>query len=125
MNILLDSHALLWALHAPHKLRPEGRELIEDPANTVFYSVGSVWELEIKCAKGKLSLPAGWVDSARQTGFAELPIMAEDASASARLPWHHNDPFDRLFIAQAHGRNWRFATRDGIAHLYQVDVLVI
>lgn len=125
MNLLLDSHALLWALHAPAKLRPEARHAIENPANAVFFSLGAVWELELKAAKGKLTLPADWVAAARDTGFEELPITAEDAAASVRLPWHHSDPFDRLFIAQVAGRGWRLATRDGFASLYKVDVLAV
>lgn len=125
MTLLLDSHALLWALHAPDRLHPEARSAIEDPANTVFFSAGVVWELELKAAKGKLTLPANWLDAALATGFQELPISGADGMASAHLPWHHNDPFDRLFIAQAATRRWKLASRDGYAALYKVDRLAV
>src|SRR5690606_24745126 len=115
VTLLLDSHALLWALHDPEKLRPVARTVIEDPANTVFFSAGAVWELELKAAKGKLTLPSDWIDAAIATGFQELPISAADGVASARLPWHHNDPFDRMFIAQAATRRWKLASRDAFA----------
>lgn len=95
--------------------------MIADPANTIFFSAGAAWELELKAAKGKLTLPSGWLEAARETGFQELPVSAEDAMSSARLPWHHNDPFDRLFIAQAASRRWRLASRDAFIQLYKVD----
>lgn len=125
MTLLLDSHVLLWALHAPEKLCPEARRIIEDPANTIFFSAGSVWELALKAAKGKLTLPDQWLEAAREMGFQELPITAKDGAASANLPWHHNDPFDRLFIAQAASRRWRFASRDALVRLYSVDVVPV
>lgn len=125
MTLLLDSHALLWALHAPGNLRPAARAAIEDPANTIFYSAGAIWELELKVVKGKLRLPIDWVATATEADFQELPISGADAAASARLPWHHSDPFDRIFIAQAAARRWKFASRDGYARLYEVDVFEV
>ena len=124
MTLLLDSHVLLWALHVPEKLRTEVRQMIEDPANSVFYSAGTVWELELKVAKGKLSLPDNWVGAVAEVGFKELPVSGLDGAASARLPWHHSDPFDRLFIAQAIARRWKFVSRDSQAALYKVDLLI-
>jgi PIN domain nuclease of toxin-antitoxin system len=125
VTLLLDSHALLWALHNPEKLRPAARAAIEDPANTVFFSAGAVWELELKAAKGKLTLPPNWLEAALATGFQELPITGADAAASALLPWHHNDPFDRLFIAQAATRRWKLASRDDFAPRYNVAMLAV
>lgn len=125
MTLLLDSHALLWTLHAPGKLRPAARAAIENPANAVFYSAGAVWEIELKAARGKLLVPAGWEEAATAAGFRELPVSGADAAASARLPWHHSDPFDRLFIAQAAVRRWKLASRDGYAPLYKVDLLAV
>lgn len=106
-------------------MRKEARQAIEDPANTVFFSIGAVWEMELKAAKGRLTLPREWLDAARTTGFMELPITAEDAAASTRLPWHHNDPFDRLFVAQTIGRRWTLASRDAVVRLYEVNVLAV
>jgi PIN domain nuclease of toxin-antitoxin system len=125
VTLLLDSHALLWALHAPGKLRPAARAAIEAPENEVFYSAGAVWEIELKVVKGKLLVPAGWVEAATTAGFRELPVSGADAAASARLPWHHNDPFDRLFIAQAATRRWKLASRDTHAPLYEVELLPV
>ncbi|HSW29888.1 MAG TPA: type II toxin-antitoxin system VapC family toxin [Longimicrobiales bacterium] len=125
MSLLLDSHALLWALHAPQRLRPEGRELIRDPERAVYFSAASAWELEIKAARGELELPDDWLDAAARTGFLELPVTAADARASARLPWHHADPFDRVLVAQALGRGLRIATRDPLIASYEVPILEV
>lgn len=123
MSLLLDSHALLWALHAPERLRAEARELIRDPERAVYFSAASAWELELKAARGKLELPDDWLDAAARTGFLELPVTAADARASARLPWHHADPFDRVLVAQALARGLRIATRDPLMASYGVPLL--
>jgi PIN domain nuclease of toxin-antitoxin system len=125
MHILLDSHALLWALHDPMRLTLEARAAIADTRYMVYFSAASVWELELKAAKGKLTLPPNWLDAAQATGFVELPLTASDAQASARLPWHHSDPFDRALIAQAVERGLRLATRDPLMNAYEVDTLVV
>lgn len=125
MNLLLDSHTLLWALTEPEKMAAEAVAEIQDPGNAVFFSAASVWELELKCAKGKLRLPTGWLAAVRQTGFTELVVDADSAAASARLPWHHTDPFDRLLIAQALEKKLRFATRDAAALLYAIPILKV
>lgn len=125
MNLLLDSHALLWALHDPDRLRVDAREAIEDPANTVFFSAASAWELEIKCARGKLRLPPGWLAAAERTGFVHMAVRADEAHASAHLPWHHADPFDRLLVAQARAHSLTLATRDRELAPYGVTILEV
>ncbi len=123
MNLLLDSHVLLWALHAPDRLSSEARDAISDPGRVVYFSAASAWELEIKATKGKLTLPAEWLHAATETGFVELPVSAADAQRSARLPAHHADPFDRLLVAQAMARGLHLATRDGMLTAYGVPLL--
>lgn len=125
MNLLLDSHALLWALHDPGKLRPEAVEEIQDAGRAVFFSAASAWELELKAAAGRLDLPEDWLAAAAQAGFLELPVTAAQAWASARLPWHHRDPFDRVLVAQAREHGLRIATRDPTIPAYGVPVLSV
>lgn len=125
MNLLLDSHALLWALHDPARLTPAARAAISDARRAVYFSAASVWELEIKAAKGKLTLPDQWLAAALETGFAELPVTADDARRSARLPWHHSDPFDRMLIAQAQERGLQVATRDPLMSTYDVARMIV
>lgn len=125
MNLLLDSHALLWALHDPRRLSAKTIREIENPARTVFYSAASAWEIELKASRGKLKLPDEWLSVAEETGFRELPITAAEARASARLPWHHSDPFDRVLVAQALEHGLRIATRDSLIKPYGVPVLEV
>ncbi len=70
MKLLLDSHALLWALAAPDKLSAEAAEAIRRPSNVVYYSPVSVWELEIKAARGKLVLPPDWTSALGAGGLS-------------------------------------------------------
>lgn len=125
MNLLLDSHVLLWALHDPSRLTKSGRDAIRDPKRLVYFSVASAWELELKASKGKLSLPAHWLSAAEKAGFVELPVGAQVASMSAQLPWHHSDPFDRLLIAQAISDGLQLATRDAVMSRYRVSTLEV
>lgn len=125
MNLLLDSHTLLWSLHSPSRMRPQAIVAIQDTRRAVYFSAASAWELEIKAAKGKLVLPMDWLSVAESTGFLQIPVTAVAGQASARLPWHHNDPFDRLLIAQAIEHGLQIASRDPVFALYGVPLLEV
>lgn len=101
MNLLLDTHVVLWALVQPDLLRDDVRVLIADPAHAVHVSAATVWEVEIKRAVGKLSAPDGFAAECADRGFDGLPIDLVHAERAGRLPPHHSDPFDRMLIAQA------------------------
>ncbi len=101
MNLLLDTHVVLWALVQPDRLRDDVRVLITDPAHAVHVSAATVWEIEIKRAVGKLSAPDGFAAECADRGFDGLPIDLVHAERAGRLPPHHSDPFDRMLIAQA------------------------
>ncbi len=101
MNLLLDTHVVLWALVQPDLLRDDVRVLITDPAHAVHVSAATVWEIEIKRAVGKLSAPDGFAAECADRGFDGLPIDLVHAARAGRLPPHHSDPFDRMLIAQA------------------------
>jgi PIN domain nuclease of toxin-antitoxin system len=98
---------------------------IRDPARAVFFSAASVWELELKAATGKLELPEDWVRVAREHRLIELAVSASHARASAHLPWHHRDPFDRLLVAQAVEHGLRIATRDGLLGAYGAPLFTV
>lgn len=125
MNLLLDSHTLLWALHDPDRLTLAARTAIGDSRRAVYFSAASAWALELKAATGKLTLPDQWLAAAEASGFIELPVSASDARRSARLPWHHRDPFDRILIAQAMTRGLQLATRNPRMAAYDVPVLAV
>ena len=123
MKLLLDSHALLWAMAMPEKLSERARLSIADPANAVFFSVASVWELELKCSKGKLYLPEDWLQQTIHAGFVEWKIDSAQAVASARLPWIHSDPFGRLLAAVAKLNDLTLVTRDRHLQGYGIAIL--
>ena len=107
MNLLLDTHVLIWALGAPRRLRPEALHAIENPENSVVVSAVSAMEIAIKQSLGKIDLPGpaeSWLEPAiRDAGFDIIPVSFQDALRLRALPWHHRDPFDRLLVAQALG----------------------
>ena len=105
MRFLLDTHVWLWMIAEPERFTPETAELLEDPVNDLVLSAASSWEIAIKCALGKLTLPApaekyvpGQI---AKTGVISLAIEHTHALRAAALPPHHRDPFDRMLIAQA------------------------
>lgn len=123
MILLLDANALLWALTEPEVLPPATRDEVESAANDVLTSVASIWELEIKRASGKLRLDVELLPELDRAGIGVLPITAADATAAARLPVHHRDPFDRMLVAQAQRLDAVVVTRDGVFERYGVEVL--
>ncbi len=123
MILILDAHAILWAVSAPGSLTKEARSAIESPSNDVVVSVGSVWELEIKRALGKIRIEVDLLDEFERVGFDVLPITAADATSAARLPQHHRDPFDRMLIAQARRLGAFVVTRDVMFNRYEIDIL--
>ena len=127
MNLLLDTHVLLWAASDPGRLGTDCRHAIEGGTNDVYVSAVSAWEIAIKQSLGKLTLPRPaelWLpEVVRRTGFQPLPVELEDALRARALPWHHRDPFDRLLIAQALARGLTLVSRDDAFKQYALDVL--
>jgi PIN domain nuclease of toxin-antitoxin system len=105
MKPLLDTHAFIWWDREPAKLSSQALSLCQGRQNTLFLSVASVWEMQIKLQSGKLNLTlpsAGLIQSQQQTNnFEILPVLLTHVLALEQLPAHHKDPFDRLLIAQA------------------------
>lgn len=123
-RLLLDTHALIWALAAPDELVPPARRALEEPSNTILVSPASLYEISLKVALGKLPQPAAdLLSSIEAVGFAELPVRTAHASLAGRLPFHHRDPFDRLLIAQAMLEDLTVVTRDHQFGLYDLPVL--
>ena len=128
MRILLDTHAVLWALGAPERLGAQ-RSLVEAPSTTRLLSAVVTWEVAIKVALGRLQLPGSvrtWAARALSDLAAEpLAIELEHAAAVAELPHHHRDPFDRLLVAQAQQLMIPVLTADEQLARYDVEVLLI
>ena len=125
MRILLDTHIYLWWLEDHPKLSTEARTLIGD-ATEVYVSSASIWEASIKAGIGKLDVDVdALVAEIAGSGFSELQISARHAAAVRGLADIHNDPFDRLLIAQAICEPLRFLTHDGKLKAYSQLVEIV
>lgn len=123
MNLLLDTHVVLWAFAEPDRLSPTVRAALIDPRNHVAVSAVSVWEVEIKRQLGKLAAPDGFAELCIERGFDELPISFAHAAAAGSLPRHHDDPFDRMLIAQAEAEGFDLVTGDRAFAAYGVRII--
>ncbi len=127
MRALLDTHTFLWwNLDAP-QLSAEALEFIAKGSNEIFLSAASAWEIAIKAAKGRLTLPEPpdqyVAERMRLHRFSALPIELSHALEVYRLPDIHQDPFDRLLIAQSQLEDIPLLTADPEIHRYRVEVI--
>jgi PIN domain nuclease of toxin-antitoxin system len=115
LNLLLDTHLLLWAASEPQRLSAKARALLLDSANQLVFSSASLWEISIK---NGLERPDFNVDPRRLwrmllvNGYRELPVTSEHAVAVNDLPPLHKDPFDRILVAQARVEGLTLLTAD-------------
>lgn len=124
MQLLLDTHALLWWLADDPQLGRKARAAIGQAGNVVYVSAASVWEIEIKRAIGKLSAPDNLIEAIEASYFEMLPMNAVHATRAGRLPPHHNDPFDRMLIGQAMVEDLSLVSRDGAFKDYGIVTIV-
>lgn len=124
MDLLLDTHALLWWLADDPSLSRRARAAIANTANTVLVSAASAWEIATKVRLGKLptaaDLAANFADQMESEGFATLPISSDHAIRAGLLPGHHRDPFDRMLIAQSQAEHLALVSNEEIFDGYGV-----
>jgi PIN domain nuclease of toxin-antitoxin system len=129
VRVLLDTHAFLWILGDWKRVRPAARRTLEHADTTLHLSAASIWEISIKAALGRLTLPASPpVYLPRRIADFHLTVVnvaGDHAMAVFSLPPHHADPFDRILVAQAQLEELTIATRDRIFRSYSVAVLPI
>jgi PIN domain nuclease of toxin-antitoxin system len=101
MKLLLDTHVFLWWDAKDPQLPEDYRAAIAAPANDVFVSAVSVWEIAIKRSVGKLKFAGSAHNAVVRHGFQHLPITSEHAEWAGSMPERHRDPFDRMLVAQA------------------------
>ena len=124
MNLLLDTHAFLWWVSDDPRLNAAARAAIAQPSTLVFISAVTAWEISIKSALGKLDAPEDYEVELERHRLRALPIQNAHALAVKHLPLHHQDPFDRLLIAQAQLERLTLVTHDGRIALYEVSTLL-
>ncbi len=121
MNLLLDTHLLLWAASEPERISEKARALLIDPANQLIFSAASLWEITIK---NSLERPDFKVDARRLwrmllvNGYRELAVTSEHTIAVNELPPIHKDPFDRILVAQARVESLLLLTADKMVAKY-------
>jgi PIN domain nuclease of toxin-antitoxin system len=126
MKLLLDTHAFIWWDSDPAQLSAAALSALCDPANEVWLSVASVWEMVIKAQLGKLTLRlplVGIVSQQQANGLRVLPVTLAHVLAVEGLPPIHKDPFDRVLIAQANVEGAEMVSADAMVRQYSVRVL--
>ncbi len=123
MNLLLDTHVLLWWLDDNPTLSKKAKAAIADGKNLVFVSAVVIWEIRIKQALGKLEIPRNFQRVLDDQPFEMLDITVEHAHTVGDLPTHHRDPFDRMLIAQAKVEGLTLVTRDIHLKKYKVPLI--
>ncbi|NKE73626.1 type II toxin-antitoxin system VapC family toxin [Candidatus Manganitrophus noduliformans] len=113
MRLLLDTHLMLWWLTGDRRLPKQADQLIADSDNEVYVSAASIWEVAIKSALGRIEGDVTEIEAALgPSGFLQLPINGKHAAQVSKLPPHHQDPFDRMLVAQSLIEPMRLLTHD-------------
>nr|VFJ86379.1 MAG: PIN domain nuclease, a component of toxin-antitoxin system (PIN domain) [Candidatus Kentron sp. H]VFJ88250.1 MAG: PIN domain nuclease, a component of toxin-antitoxin system (PIN domain) [Candidatus Kentron sp. H]VFJ95469.1 MAG: PIN domain nuclease, a component of toxin-antitoxin system (PIN domain) [Candidatus Kentron sp. H] len=127
MRLLLDTHVFLWLRFSPEKVSRRALAAYRKPANEVFLSLVSVWEIQIKQQLGKLDLDVPLAqllyEQREHNAVQFLPIELPHILTMEELPFHHKDPFDRLLIAQAIREEMTLVSSDGVFSEYSVPGL--
>lgn len=127
MKYLLDTVAFLWSVDAQDRLNARTRETLEDPDAELFLSPVVSWEIVIKVARGRLTLARSVTETLDlafgKFGMKAQPITHTHTLALAELPPIHNDPFDRMLVAQARCENQVLVTADEKIRQYPVEIL--
>ena len=132
MNLLLDTHLLIWALNEDPNLPEKAREMILDERNVIYYSAVSIWEVAIKHAAHPEDIQFSskeLVEFCREAGFQQIEMRDKHAFALETIkraegaPPHH-DPFDRMLVAQAKAENFAFATHDSLISYYEERCII-
>jgi PIN domain nuclease of toxin-antitoxin system len=128
MNFLLDTHIALWAITDDARLSTKARELMLAPRSTLWVSAVSVWEIAIKRGLGRSFMPVSGKEALnyfRQAGYQLLSIEPEHTTMVEELANHHQDPFDRLLVAQALAEPMRLITHDATVARYSDTIILV
>ena len=122
MRLLLDTHVFLWWSAGSPRLKARPKKAISE-ASEIFVSAASAWEAAIKSSLGKLRMDVPFEDAIELNQFSKLPVLFAHAAALVELPSHHNDPFDRMIIAQARTEKLTVVTHDVLFRPYDLAIL--
>ena len=128
MKLLLDTHILLWAAGGSRRLSATAKGLVADQANSLVFSVASIWEVVVKHMLGRADFradPATLRAGLLANGYTELPIASPHALEVRKLPPVHKDPFDRLLVAQAIVEEATLVTADSMMPRYPGSIVLV
>jgi PIN domain nuclease of toxin-antitoxin system len=128
LNILLDTHVALWAIVDDSRLSDEAKGMIAAPQNNIWVSVVSLWEIAIKFNLQKGDMPVSGEQASsyfKKAGYRMLAVELEHVLALEKLDNHHQDPFDRLLIAQAAAEPMRLMTHDKLVSMYSDAIIYV
>lgn len=128
MNLLIDTHVLLWAACDSPKLSKAASDLLLDPASSLFFSPASLWEITIKNALGRKDFqvdPRAFRQGLLENDYVEVPITSLHAINVDMLPPIHKDPFDRILLSQAVQEGLSLVTADRMLAQYSGPVLAV
>ena len=124
MNLLLDTHILLWWLSNSRRLHTDARKTIAESVRA-YVSAATVWEIAIKIALGKLEFRGEIAEQLTMNNLLSLAMTVPHALVAGALPMYHSDPFDRMLVAQAQLESLTLMTHDARLREYDVPVLVV
>lgn len=126
MKLLLDTHILLWWLNDDEKLSENARQLIKNSDNDIYVSHVSLWEIQIKVMTGKLNVDlAAIIQQLSENNFQQLPSHTNHILILAKLPPHHQDPFDRMLVSQALSEPLHLITHDKSVSRYSESIILV
>jgi len=127
MKYLLDTMVWLWSVSSARKIGPDGLKILQDGGEEIYLSASSSWEIAIKAKSGKVTLPEPpgryLPKRLREQGIRSLPITQNHTLRVDDLPLYHNDPFDRILIAQAIEEQMVILTADRTFREYPIQLI--
>jgi PIN domain nuclease of toxin-antitoxin system len=126
MNFLVDTHVLIWFITDDIKLPIKTKQIIENKENSLYVSIASYWEIAIKNSIGRLDLNSDLeaiFKVIEESGFETLPLTTSHILQNSTLEFHHQDPFDRIIIAQSLVENMTIITKDRQFEKYNVPII--
>lgn len=126
MDVLVDTHAVIWFITDDKKLPLNTKKILEDKDNKCFVSLATFWEIAIKYSLERLDLNASLekiFQIIEDTEFELLPVTIAHVLKNSKLEFHHQDPFDRIIIAQAMIENLSVVSKDGQFKKYGIPLI--
>ena len=123
MAFIMDAHVLIWVANDPHNLPSRVLSILNNPENSVYISIASLWELRIQQSIGRLILPKNFFHLLHLSGYKILHITVDHLEKLLDLPLLHRDPFDRIIIAQALAEEFILISKDAMIQQYNVSTV--